>query len=115
MDHGTGFRVVGIVERVFAAQSGKFAKFTVSTQDGKGKLQKVDVVAFSETFGQLANLGQGEEVQITGNIAMEKLTDKARNEIKVDGYARWSPMLVAKTVKVEKPATQAVAADDPGW
>jgi|SRR6185312_1140515 len=114
MDHGTEFRVVGIVERVFAAQSGKFAKVTVSTQDGKGKLQKVDVVAFSEAFGQLANLGQGEEVQITGNVAMEKLTDKQRNEIKVDGYAKWSPMLVAKAVKVERPAA-ADHSNDPGW
>lgn len=114
MDHGTGFRIAGIVDRVFAAQSGKFAKVTVSAPDGKGKLQKIDVVAFSESFQQLANLGQGEEVTITGNIAMEKLTDKGRNEIKVDGYAKWSPMLVAKAVKVEV-AKPPVDANDPGW
>ncbi len=114
MDHGTGFRIAGIVDRVFAAQSGKFARVSVSAPDGKGKLQKIDVVAFSETFQLLANLGQGEEVTITGNIAMEKLTDKARNDVKVDGYAKWSPMLIAKTVKVES-AKPGIDPDDKGW
>ena len=114
MDHGTGFRIAGIVDRVFAAQSGKFAKVTVSAPDSKGKLQKIDVVAFSDSFQQLANLGQGEEVTITGNISMEKLKDKQGNEVKVDSYAKWSPMLVAKAVKVEA-AKQTVDANDPGW
>lgn len=115
MDHGTGFRIAGIVERVFAAQSGKFAKVTVSCPDAKGKLQKIDVVAFSDSFQQLANLGQGEEVTITGNVGMEKLTDKQRNEIKIDGYAKWVPMLVAKACKAEKPAAPVDTANDPGW
>src|SRR6266480_7277097 len=101
MDHGAGFRICGVVERVFAAQSGKFAKVTVSCPGDKGKAQKIDIVAFADAFNLLKSLGQGEEVQITGSIAMEKLTDRQRNDVRIDGYVKWSPMLIAKAVKVE--------------
>lgn len=114
-EQGTGFRICGMVEKVFAAPSGKFCKVTISCLNARDALQKVDVVAFSDGFAMLSKLGQGETVQVTGNVAMEKLTDKARAEVKIDGYAKWVPMLVAKGVKVIQSVAPAGGAEPAGW
>lgn len=113
--HGAGFRIVGIVEKVFLAASGKFAKLTISCPGNQDRMQKVDVVAFSDKFDLVKNIGQGEEIRVTGAIAMEKLTNKAREEVKVDGYAKWSPMLVLADVTVMQQAAAPKAEDPAGW
>lgn len=117
-EHGAGFRVTGYVIRTWAAPSGKFATLVVEAPNGKGGTKKIDLRAFSDAVDQVKNLGNGQVVQVTGTVDMEKLTDKGRNEIKVDGYSKWTPALTIRNVEVEpssakpKPTATAPAGDD---
>jgi len=119
-EKGAGFRICGHVVRVpFLARSGKFAKVTLAVpgggRSGTGE-KKIDVRAFeADVIAEIAQLGAGMTVQITGNVDSESVKDKAGNSVKVDGYDVWVSVLTAKKVDVEgssrKPAEKPDAGD----
>lgn len=119
-EHGAGFRITGYVVRVFKAPSGKFASLTIECPNGRGGTKKIDLRAFSDAIDQVEHVGQGQVVQVTGTVDMEKLTSKDKNPVKVDGYEKWFPALTIRRLEVEpssakpKPAAQTTAGDD-GW
>jgi hypothetical protein len=116
-EHGAGFRVTGVVTRA-KVFSPKFAVMTVEVPNGRGGQKKVDMRAFSDAIDQVQDVGQGQVVQVTGTVDMEKLTSKDRNEVKVDGFAKWVPALTIRKVEVEpssaKPKPSAAPTGD-GW
>ncbi len=116
-EHGAGFRITGVVTRVFVSPKGTFASIQVECPNGRGGQKKIDLRCFSDAIDQVRNLGQGQVIQATGAVDMEKLTSKDKNEVKVDGYAKWSPALTIRKVEVEpssaKPKPAAPTGD--GW
>lgn len=117
-EHGAGFRITGVVTRVFNSPKGTFSALTVEVPNGRGGQKKIDMRAFQDAVDQVANLGQGQVVQVTGKVDMESLKDKQRNEVQVDGRAKWVPALTITKVEVEpssakpKPAASAQPAGD---
>lgn len=118
-EHRAGFRITGYVTRVWCAPSGKFASLQVETPNGKGGTKKIDLRCFSDAIDEVRQLGNGQVVQVTGTVDMEKLTSKAKEEVKVDGYAKWSPALTIRKVEVEpasaKPIPKAAPAAGDDW
>jgi hypothetical protein len=105
---------------MFKAPSGKFAALTVECPNGRGGTKKVDLRAFSDAIDQVEHLGNGQVVQVTGTVDMEKLTGEDRNPVMVDGREKWAPALTIRKVEVEpssaKPAPKAApATGDDGW
>ena len=101
-EHVTGFRICGAVVRKFVNPQGTFASVTIEAPNARGRMEKYDVKCFSDgPMDEFRELGQGQTIQVTGNIAMSKLTAKNKEAVKVDGYDKWLPDLVAKAVKVE--------------
>jgi hypothetical protein len=100
-EEGAGFRIVGCVKRVFVADSGKFAKLTVDVQ-ANAHAKTLELKCFDRSvIGDIRALRQGQRVQVRGKVESEKVTDRARNEVKVDGYALWIPALRPTSVEVE--------------
>ena len=108
---GAGWRICAVVERVFAAPSGKFAEMTLAYPD-RGKTAKSKVCAFdAEMVQRVASIGQGETVQVTGGFWNTKLTNKAKQPIQVDGRDVYDTKLVIRTLTVEG-AAKAVPGKD---
>lgn len=108
--HGAGFRIVGAVVRKFVAQSGKFAAVTIDV-NVPPRSRKIECRAFdAEMIDEIGQLGAGQTIEITGQIDMEKLTDKKREPVKVDGYEKWSPALTVKAIKIEGSSVKPAAA-----
>lgn len=102
-EEGTGFRVVGCVSRVFIADSGKFAKVSVDVRQSP-HAAKVEFKIFDRSvIGEIWQLRiqKGTLVQVRGKIESEKLTDKSRAPIKVDGYEVWMPALRPSSIEIE--------------
>lgn len=98
---GSGFRIVGFVVRKFTASSGKFGRLTVDVNQSPHPA-KLDLRTFDPSL--VADVGQlqaGQKVQIRGRIEVEKLKNKAKEEIKIDGYAHWSTVLTLTALEVE--------------
>lgn len=99
---GAGVRITGFVERKFTPPSRKCCFVTVSFPgEMPGKRTKVDVVAFSENVEAADALGQGEKVTITAGLGNKKLTNKAKQDVEVDGRAVWTIQLVVRSIKTE--------------
>lgn len=121
-ERGAGFRITGAVVRKYVPPSGKCAFLTLGTPGNRGE-QKTDCKTFDLlVVEEIAALGVGQTVQVTGSVESEKVKDKKGNEILVDGYAKWVPSLVVKTVAVEgasvAPSSGAAAPqakEDKGW
>lgn len=120
-EHGAGFRICGAVVRKWVSPTGKFASLVVGAPNGKGKETKHDLRAFDpELVEQIHGLGVGQIVQATGGIDNEKQTNKAKEEIKVDGYNVWLTKLTIRALTVEgssvKPGAPPAAQVAPkGW
>lgn len=100
MTQGAGFRICGSVVRKFVAPSGKIAFLTLDVfVDGRGK--KVDMRGFSEMVEEIGTLNNGALVEVTGTIDIEKLTDKQRQPVVVDGREKWVTALTVRAVKTE--------------
>lgn len=110
--HGAGFRLCGAIVRRHVIP-GKVAFMTIEVH-GHPKSRKHDLKAFAaEVLDEIAELGAGQTVEVTGAIDAEKVTDKKRNAIMVDGREKWVPSLVIKKITVEgssrRPAPDAAA------
>ncbi len=103
---GCGVRIVGFVESVRVPPSRKCVFLTVSFPGEKvGKRTKVDLVAFADTMESVEALGQGEKVQVTAALSKKVLSNKAKQEVELDGNKVWVLQLIARTVKTEKSET----------
>jgi hypothetical protein len=118
MDKRT-FEITGIVAAArgkgnnpFISASGNFSKLSLETNVG-GKRSFHEVIGFSELTEAMRKLGPGMEVTVTGEVGSEKLADKAKQDILVDGYPRWIPRLVATSVAV-KDAPEVIPASKAG-
>lgn len=96
------FQEKGTVVRMFVAKSGKFARLTLDIPNDRGSI-KIPFVTFDCT-SDFAPLRKGDEVELSGRIGIEKLTDKNRRDVQVDGYTHWQPQLVVTSVKPSKVA-----------
>lgn len=96
------FEICGaVVRKPFVAPSGKFARVTLATPGRSGE-KKTDVRAFDgEIIREIADLGVGQTVRVTGDVDSEKLTNKAKQEVVVDGYTAWQTVLTARWLQVE--------------
>ncbi len=99
---GHGFRAVGFVDRVFIPPSGKVAFLTVAVP-GRQKEQKIELRTFDkeDMIPRVRALGVGETVIVTAGIDSNKLINKAKQEVEVDGRAVWCMTLVIRTLEVE--------------
>lgn len=109
---GAGFRITGVVERKWIANSGKMAELTLAFPD-RGKTSKVKVVAFKDMVARVSEVGQGQTVQVTGGFWDTKLTDKAKNPIQVDGRDVYQLKLTIRTLVVEGEAPPALGEPPP--
>lgn len=99
MHQGTGFRICGCVVRRWTNQKGNFGTITLDVYvDGKGS--KIDLVTF-DCVNELAALAQGALAEVTGRVGMQKLKDRQGDEVKIDGFNKWVPQLVIRTIKTE--------------
>lgn len=101
-DQGAGWRMCGAVVRKWISPTGKFASLTIGVPGNKGEI-KHEVRAFSSSglIDEINDLGVGQIVKVTGGVDREPLTDKARKEVKVDGYVVWVTKLTLKTLEIE--------------
>jgi hypothetical protein len=101
-DRGAGFRICGHVVRKYVSPTGKFASLVIATPNQRGGETKHDVRAFDlPVVEQIHELGVGQIVQVTGGIDNEKLTNKAKEEVKVDGFNVWLTKLTIRAITVE--------------
>ena len=99
--HGASFRICGVVVRRFVSQSGKAAFVTLNVAGDRGG-KKIELRAFDQSIvDEIGALGAGQIVEVTGTVDVEKLTNKKRETIKVDGYEKWFPALVIRALTVE--------------
>jgi len=99
--HGAGFRICGAVIRRWVSSSGKFATLTLDVS-AHPRSKKIQVRAFDQAVvAEIAELGAGQTVEVTGQIDADCLKNKAKAEVKVDGYPVWVFPLTVKALKVE--------------
>lgn len=87
---GAGFRVVGTIKRIFVSPTGKFAEIKLSV-NVQPHPPEIVLKSFDRALiGDMKrDLRLGQRVQFTGKIENEKLQDRQRNDVKVDGYDVW--------------------------
>lgn len=102
MQHGSGFRICGVVLRKFTNSAGTFAALDLSVDAG-GRTTKIEgLKGFDEiVVNEIAQLVEGAVVEVTGAIGMEGLKNKDKTEVKRDGRNAWAPLLTIKKIKVE--------------
>jgi len=100
MQQGAGFRICGSVVRRFVVPSGKVAFLTLDVfADGHGK--KIELRGFKDMVEEIGVLQPGALVEVTGAVEMEKLTDRNRNPVLVDGREKWVHAMTVRAIKHE--------------
>lgn len=111
MIQGAGFRVSGRVSRrPFVVSSGKVA-FVSITVEADGRKSLLDLKAFEDMVTEVGSLTEGQDVEVTGRISSEKVTDKSKNVIQKDGRDLFVPTLVIKAVKTFAKKAASIPAD----
>jgi hypothetical protein len=110
MIQGAGFRVCGVVNRKFINSQGTFVALTLSCDLGDRKVS-VDLKGFKESVAAANDVEQGDTIEVTGSIGVEKLTAKDKSTIQVDGRDKWVPSLVIKAIKVDQAKKKKPAPD----
>lgn len=109
--HGAGFRVCGAVLRRNIVPSGKCAFLTLDVI-AHPRSKKIEFKAFArEMIDEIAELGAGQTVEVTGQIDMETVKSRDRKDVTVDGRAKWVPALVVKAIKIEGSSVRPPAAN----
>lgn len=92
------FKITGAVLDKFISPSGKFARLKVETSIN-GKRAKHTIKVFDHDCVRVVDTcGNGEMITVEGSVGQEVLKDRAGQEVKVDGYSVWQPMLVALSI-----------------
>ncbi len=69
---------------------------------GRQREQKIELRTFdADRIARVGELGVGETVTVTAGVESNKLTNKARQEVQVDGRAVWCMVLTIRTLAVE--------------
>jgi hypothetical protein len=105
---GCGFRLVGHVVRRWINPARSFATLVLAVPGEKGE-RKHDLRAFGEMVDLVEPLGVGMTVEALGTIDVEALKNRAREDVKVDGYAVWVEKLTIRTLNVEGSSVAAPA------
>ncbi|HVQ52903.1 MAG TPA: hypothetical protein VMS92_22940 [Mycobacterium sp.] len=114
-ERGAGFRIVGAVDRKFVPLSGKCAFLTLAVPGQRGEVKHECKTFDLLVIEEIRALGQGQVVQAIGTPEREKLTNKAKQPVMVDGREVWVPMFKINALTVEggsARAKQEAAADD---
>lgn len=102
MEMETKFLVCGYVKRKWVSDKGNFGTLTVDTKSGTHETI-VTLRSFKDgDIDGIRALSEGQMVRVTGVISDEKLTDKQKNDVKVDGYNVYTTRLNIKKVEVDK-------------
>lgn len=110
-ERGAGVRICGFVANKFVARSGKFARLTIAYPGRRAAEDKTDVRSFEhDVISRIAEIGVGETVTVTAGIDREKLTNKAREAVMVDGREAYTIALTIRTLKVEDGAASSPSA-----
>lgn len=108
-EQDSGFRIAGSVVRKYVNPQGTFAALTVEAfVDGRKKT--LEMRAFKEVVGDIAELTQGALVTVTVSVDREKLTSKDKQPVIVDGREKWVNVLTVRKIVVaaiSKPAEKA--------
>ncbi len=99
------FRVTGAVVRTYVPASGKVAFLTLDVLNGE-KSRKFDIRGFGDVVQEIGELAKGATVEVTGTLDIEPVKAKTGEQVKVDGYSKWVPMLVARSVTSSKAASK---------
>ena len=100
-EEGAGFRVCGTVVRNWISPTGKFAALTLDVNRSP-RGAKIEMRAFHRgSIDDIRILQPGQRVKCTGQIDWEPIKNKAREEIKIDGYQKWVAVLSILSVEVE--------------
>lgn len=86
--------VTGAMSWKWVAPSKKFARCKVES-NVMGRRNFHEVMAFGDMVNEIDISGIGEVVTVVGDLQTEKLTDKQKNPIRVDGYEVRLTMLKA--------------------
>lgn len=111
MEMGAGWRICGVVERKYVSPKGAFAEMTLAYPD-RGKTAKLKVVAFKEMVTRVAEVGQGQIVQVTGGFWVAAMTDKAKQPVKVDGRDAFETKHVIRAITVDGENQEASKPED---
>lgn len=105
-EEGGGFRICGVVKRKFTASSGTFGTLDLEYMSRDNRKTRNRLKTFADTVvNELAQLSEGDKVIVTGEVSQEKVTNKAKEAVKVDGYDLYVPLLRLRTIKVD-PSSQ---------
>ncbi len=91
------FRVTGAVVRTYVPASGKVGFLTLDVLNGE-KSRKFDIRGFGDIVQEIGELAKGATVEVTGTLDIEPVKTKTGGEVLVDGYKKWVPMLVARSL-----------------
>ena len=99
MEDFATWEIMGALARKYIAPSGKFCVFTVETKK-EGRKTLHNIKSFENAVCvDLDQLGIGEMVEVSGEIACMVLKGRDKTEIKVDERVYWETTL--KALKVE--------------
>jgi hypothetical protein len=93
------FKIVGAVSKHWINAKGNFGTCDIEVQDGKYKSIFRRCKAFSDVIDAFREIGIGEVIEVVGNLGNEKLTNKAREDVKVDGFNVWVNVLTITSIK----------------
>ncbi len=106
----------GYVVRRWVSPGGKYGTVTLDVPGERGG-GKYDFRSFAD--GPLTDIGKlepGQLVHLTCSVDMECLKNKAKEEVKIDGYSKWVPALTIRAMEVQPAsATPEDPADNIGW
>ncbi len=100
------FKVTGAVVRTYVPASGKVAFLTLDVLNGE-RSRKYDLRAFDASIvATIGELAKGATVEIKGTLDVEPVKTKTGEQVLVDGFAKWVPMLVARSVTTSAAASR---------
>ncbi len=113
MSDEAAFRITGAVVRTYVPASGKVAFLTLDVLNGE-KSRKFDIRGFGDVVQEIGELAKGATVEVTGTLDIEPVKTKTGEQVKVDGYSKWVPMLVARQVTTSAAASKPKPRQDNG-
>ncbi len=105
MSDEAAFRITGAVVRTYVPASGKVAFLTLDVLNGE-KSRKFDIRGFGDVVQEIGELAKGATVEVIGTLDIEPVKSKTGGEVLVDGFKKWVPMLVARSVTSSKAASR---------
>jgi hypothetical protein len=104
----------GYVVRKWVSPGGRYASLCLDVPGERGG-GKYDFRCFADgPLSEIGNLQGGQLVEVTCSVDMECLRNKAKQDVKIDGYSKWVPVLTVRSMEVQ-PASALPDNDDLKW